>query len=76
MTTTKQMSGRMYHVRIDGQWTAQGRMFTRADMAFWGFTLLDVRPPRGYRVELDANQEPAFTVEHAIVGGGSWYSGI
>ena len=56
------VSGRTYHVRIDGQWMVQDRMFTRADMAFWGFTLADVRPPTGYVVSLGAHGEPTFTV--------------
>lgn len=61
MTNTQMMTGKLYFVRIDGQWTPQDRMFTRGDMAFWGFGFVDVRPPTGYALHLDSNGEPAFT---------------
>ncbi len=60
MTNSQMMTGQAYHVRIDGEWTVQDRMFTRGDMAFWGFGFTDVRPPAGYVLHLDANDEPAF----------------
>lgn len=60
MANKQMMTGQTYHVRIDGEWTVQDRMFTRGDMTFWGFSLVDVQPPTGYVIDLDAHGEPMF----------------
>lgn len=53
-----------YKIRIDGKWneqdSADGPMFGRGDMAFWGFGRSDVSPPVGYTLGFDANHEPVF----------------
>ena len=58
-----------YGIRIDGSWTNQdtGKMFSRADMAFCGFSRNDVRPPTGYVLTFDTpHAEPVF-IRRAIV---------
>ena len=49
-----------YHVKIDGAWTIQNRMFSRSDMAFWEFGAADVAPPTGATLEFWSNGEPHF----------------
>jgi len=51
-----------YRVKIDGKWTLQNKMFTRADMSFWNYTVGDVEPPPGYTLEFFAlgSGEPFF----------------
>lgn len=52
-----------YTVVLDGELTIQNRMFSRASMSYWGFTLTDVTPPRGCIVEIwpPNGGEPVFT---------------
>jgi hypothetical protein len=49
-----------YHVKVDGEWTIQNRMFSRADMAFWEFGAADVAPPTGSTLEFWSTGEPHF----------------
>ncbi len=51
-----------YRVLIDGKWSLQNRMFSRADMSFWGFTAGQVEPPAGQALEFWAlgRGEPHF----------------
>ena len=51
-----------YRVIIDGDVTLQNRMFSRADMSFWGFSARDVTPPAGHVLEFWSNGkgEPHF----------------
>lgn len=49
-----------YSIVIDGERTLQNCMFNRSDMAFWGFTARDVKPPKGYTLEWYSNGEPHF----------------
>ncbi len=50
-----------YSVRIDGCWRKQTKMFSRADMAFWGFAATDVRPPADMVLSFARpDREPSF----------------
>ncbi len=51
-----------YRIAIDGDTTIQNRMFSRADMSFWGFTAHDVTPPFGHVLDFWSNGrgEPHF----------------
>lgn len=49
-----------YLIQIDGRWTHQTTMFSRADMAFWGFSGADVTPPAGHCLMYLKNGEPYF----------------
>ncbi len=58
-----------YYARIDGRWTTQDRMFSRADMAFWGVGAQDIMPPPGYDLIFDlATCEPEFRPAEAKNG--------
>jgi hypothetical protein len=56
-----------YEIKIDGTWGAKRpwtgdpkKMFTRGDMAFWGFSSDDVRPPAGHALAFLPDGEPYF----------------
>ncbi len=58
---------KIYFIRIDGTWQridptdTDGRLFSRADMAFYGFSGNDIHPPSGMYLAFPApDLEPVF----------------
>lgn len=54
-----------YEIVIQGEATLQNQMFNRADMSFWEFSVSDVTPPEGCKIDF-FNGEPVFIDQDGV----------